>query len=157
MTPEMIDVARRLVPAAQFQVIDGEGLPFADDDFDLVVTAYVLQYYVRTGTALPLEVARVLRPGCSVVGIEQAADDPGALGRGGTVSDYRRMFRDAGLGRFDAVPIRLGDSRLVGAVQYRPWLLRLPGLGALAALEARRSSTPLAGGRYADVLFTAAR
>jgi SAM-dependent methyltransferase len=155
-TPEMIDVALRLVPGAHFELIDGATLPFDDDDFDVVVTAYVLQYYVRGGSPLVHEIARVLRPGGCVYTIEQATDDATALGRGGSIADYRHLFDDAGLDRFTAVPIRLGDSRVVDTVQYRPRLLRLPGLAPLAKLEARHSSAPLVGGRYADVLFTAA-
>ena len=46
VTPEMVAVARSNVPRARFGTIDGRMLPFADGAFDVLISVYVLQYYV---------------------------------------------------------------------------------------------------------------
>src|SRR5262249_19650637 len=81
VTPEMLAAARGRVRGARSHEIGGETLPFDEGSFDLVVTAYVLQYYVGKPSPIPAEIARVLRPGGRLVAIEQITD--GDIGRGG--------------------------------------------------------------------------
>lgn len=154
VTPEMVAVARTRVPQAQFQTIEGPTLPFADGRFDLVVTAYVLQYYVGGDSRIAQELVRVLREGGNLVAIEQVADDE--LGRGGTVAAYEEMLGGTGLRLLDVSKIRMGDSRVVAIAHRLPMLARLPIVPWLVTVEAKRlEEVPLSGGRYADVVFCA--
>jgi ubiquinone/menaquinone biosynthesis C-methylase UbiE len=156
ITPEMVAVARTRVPQARFQTIEGATLPFGDGQFDAVVTAYVLQYYVAGDAAVPRELARVLRGGGKLVAIEQVAEDE--IGRGGTIAAYEAMFGAAGLRSLDVELIRVGDSRLVAVAQRFPTFARLPIVPRLVTIEAKRqASVPLTNGRYADVVFRAAK
>src|SRR5436190_23841224 len=45
LSPQMIELARRLYPAIQFHVADVEHLPFTDDTFDGVVCAFGLEHF----------------------------------------------------------------------------------------------------------------
>jgi SAM-dependent methyltransferase len=156
VTPEMVAVARRRVPRGRFETIDGSKLPFADGRFDLVVTAYVLQYYVDGGSSILRELVRVLRRDGRLIAIEQVTESD--LGRGGTPAAYMRLFNSAGFTAVDISLIRMSDSRITGAVQRIPVLSRLPGLSWLVAQEAaRRPRKPLIDGRYADALFCATK
>jgi ubiquinone/menaquinone biosynthesis C-methylase UbiE len=138
-TSEMVAVARQAVPEASFETIDGRTLPFADGRFDVVITAYVLQYYVGGDGGIARELARVLRSGGRFAAIEQVTQDD--LGRGGPAA---------------ASTIRLSDSRVVRVAQRYPALSRLPLAPWLVAREAAlKSEGPLVGGRYADALFVA--
>ena len=77
----MVDVARANVPEASFHVVDGTAsLPFEDARFDVVVSVYVLQYYVGCEESDFRELARVLRPGGRLVAIEQVTESD--IGRG---------------------------------------------------------------------------
>jgi ubiquinone/menaquinone biosynthesis C-methylase UbiE len=156
ITAEMVAVARTSVPQARFQTIDGATLPFDDGQFDAIVTAYVLQYYVAGDGAVPRELARVLHGGGELVAIEQVADDE--IGRGGTVAAYEEMLRAAGFHLLDVEMIRIGDARLVAVAQRFPIFARLPIVPRLVTLEAKRhADVPLTNGRYADVVFRAAK
>lgn len=153
VTKEMVDVARRRVPQAPFRVIDGRNLPFGDGQFELVVTAYVLQYYLDGDGAIVRELARVLRHGGRLVAVEQVTDDD--IGRGGPVAAYRRTLVAAGFDAVAASMIRLGDSVFIGAAQRHPRLSTLPFVPRLVMTEAAWSRRPLTGGRYADGLLQA--
>jgi ubiquinone/menaquinone biosynthesis C-methylase UbiE len=156
VTPEMVAVAQTRVPEAQFQTIDGQTLPFTDRLFDLVVTAYVLQYYVDDDMRIAQELVRVLQDGGKLVAIEQVAEDD--LGRGGTVAAYEEMLGGAGLRMLNVSKIRMGDSRIVAVAQRLPILARLPVLPWLVTAEAKRlDEVPLTNGRYADVVFCATK
>ncbi|MGH8289950.1 MAG: class I SAM-dependent methyltransferase [Steroidobacteraceae bacterium] len=65
--PEMLTVARRRVPLS-IALHEGwvEELPFADSDFDLVVSCSML-HYVRQPVVALREMGRVLRPGGELV------------------------------------------------------------------------------------------
>jgi ubiquinone/menaquinone biosynthesis C-methylase UbiE len=153
-TSEMVAVARQAVPEASFETIDGRTLPFADGRFDVVITAYVLQYYVGGDGGIARELARVLRSGGRFAAIEQVTQDD--LGRGGPAAAYQQMFVEAGFEGVDASTIRLSDSRVVRVAQRYPALSRLPLAPWLVAREAAlKSEGPLVGGRYADALFVA--
>ena len=69
-SPEMLAEARRRLPAEVRLVAgDAESLPFDDDAFDAVTFAYPLRYVADPGAALR-ELARVLRPGGTLAGLE---------------------------------------------------------------------------------------
>jgi SAM-dependent methyltransferase len=155
-TDEMVAAAKANVPEVHFQTIASTELPFADRQFDLVVTAYVLQYYVDPDASTVRELERVLAHGGKLVAIEQVADDE--LGRGGTVTAYDDMFRGAGLDLADIEMIRLSDSRIAAVAERLPALARIPWLPWLVAVETRsRKGVLLTDGRYADVVFCATK
>jgi SAM-dependent methyltransferase len=62
LSPQMIDLARRLHPAIDFREADVERLPFADDTFDAVVCAFGLGHFPRPELAVA-ECVRTLSPG----------------------------------------------------------------------------------------------
>lgn len=156
ITPEMITVARRRVPQAQFHTIEGPRLPFPDNHFDLVVTAYVLQYYVEDDAKIASELGRVVHEAGELVAIEQVAERD--LGRGGTVAAYREMLRAGDFRLDEATKIRMSDSRILAMSLRLPGLARVPIVPRVVALEARgRDGVPLTSGRYADVLFSATK
>lgn len=62
LSPEMIELARRLYPAIEFREADVEHLPFADDTFDAVVCAFGLGHFPRPEVAVT-ECVRTLLPG----------------------------------------------------------------------------------------------
>jgi SAM-dependent methyltransferase len=155
ITPEMVEVARKRVPEAQFKTIEGPTLPFPDERFDLVITAYVLQYYLRQDL-IARELVRVLRTGGSLMAVEQVADED--IGRGGSVDIYQDMLRRNGLRVLDASPIRMSDSRIMAIAVRLPVFARLPILPGLITMEAKvRERASLTNGRYADVIFSATK
>ena len=62
LSPEMIELARRLHPAIDFHEADVEHLPFSDDTFDAVVCAFGLGHFPRPEVAVA-ESVRTLLPG----------------------------------------------------------------------------------------------
>jgi SAM-dependent methyltransferase len=62
LSPQMIELARRLHPAIDFHEADVERLPFADDTFDAVVCAFGLGHFPRPEVAVA-ECVRTLLPG----------------------------------------------------------------------------------------------
>jgi SAM-dependent methyltransferase len=62
LSPQMIELARRLHPAIDFREADVERLPFADDTFDAVVCAFGLGHFPRPEVAVA-ECVRTLLPG----------------------------------------------------------------------------------------------
>lgn len=69
---EALAKARNLVPAAQFEAVSAEALPFPDGHFDGAVMLNSLHHVPDPAKALA-EAARVLRPGCRLVVIEPLA------------------------------------------------------------------------------------
>jgi SAM-dependent methyltransferase len=154
VTPEMVTVARSNIPHARFETIDGRTLPFADGCFDVVVSAYVLQYYVGGDGSIANELARVVRTGGRLVGIEQVTD--GDIGRGGPASAYTEMLESVGFRVLDVSMIRMSDSRILAIEQRLPVFARLPLVPWLMTREAERHArVPLKDGRYADAVFRA--
>jgi SAM-dependent methyltransferase len=142
------------VPGPSFRVVEGSSLSFEDACFDIVVSVYVLQYYVRSDETVLRELTRVLRPGGRLVAIEQVADDD--IGRGASTYEYERNVEAAGLDVDRIDFIRRSDSRIVGAAGRFPVLSRLPVLPWLVGLEARNiGASALAGGRYVDAVISA--
>jgi ubiquinone/menaquinone biosynthesis C-methylase UbiE len=156
-TAAMIERAREAVPDASFHVIDGFDLPFETGSQDAVVSVYVLQYYVADDdamTALMAEFRRVLRPGGTLVAIEQTTD--GDIGRGAAVARYREAIAAGGYEVAFATSVRLGDSRVMRWIERRPRLRDVQILPSLVMREALRTpSGALVGERYADTLFLA--
>jgi SAM-dependent methyltransferase len=62
LSPQMIELARRLYPGIDFREADVEHLPFADDTFDAVVCAFGLGHFPRPELAVA-ESLRTLLPG----------------------------------------------------------------------------------------------
>ena len=107
-TPEMLDVARRKVPAAEFVEGDLHSLPLDDESVDLVVCGIAVSHVPDLAPVFA-EFARVLRPGGHLV-----------------LSDSRGHFADIGLplvrerddGTFGYMPIwsRLASDYLAAAL-----------------------------------------
>jgi ubiquinone/menaquinone biosynthesis C-methylase UbiE len=69
LLPERIDRARELTPGARFEVADGQALPFADGEFD-VVLGFTLLSSVASESArirIATEMARVCSPGGAII------------------------------------------------------------------------------------------
>jgi len=62
LSPQMIELARRLYPGIDFREADVEHLPFPDDTFDAVVCAFGLGHFPRPEVAVA-ESVRTLLPG----------------------------------------------------------------------------------------------
>ena len=62
LSPQMIELARRLHPAIDFHEADVEHLPFPDDTFDAIVCAFGLGHFPRPEVAVA-ESVRTLLPG----------------------------------------------------------------------------------------------
>lgn len=62
LSPQMIELARRLHPDIDFREADVERLPFTDDTFDAVVCAFGLGHFPRPELAVA-ECVRTLSPG----------------------------------------------------------------------------------------------
>jgi ubiquinone/menaquinone biosynthesis C-methylase UbiE len=60
--PAQIEYARRQTPNAEFRAADAMALPFADKEFDMVVSALVINFIPDRAKALS-EMRRVLGPG----------------------------------------------------------------------------------------------
>jgi demethylmenaquinone methyltransferase/2-methoxy-6-polyprenyl-1,4-benzoquinol methylase len=71
-SPEMLAEARRRLPA-NVKLVEGsaEALPFADESFDALTFTYLLRY-VSDPAATLRELARVIRPGGTIAGLEFA-------------------------------------------------------------------------------------
>src|SRR5258708_8922060 len=61
LSPQMIELARRLYPAIDFREADVEHLPLADDMFDAIVCAFGLGHFPRPEVAVA-ECVRTLSP-----------------------------------------------------------------------------------------------
>jgi demethylmenaquinone methyltransferase / 2-methoxy-6-polyprenyl-1,4-benzoquinol methylase len=71
-SPEMLAVARRrLPPEVRLVEANAELLPFEDRSFDALTFTYLLRYVSNPGATLR-ELARVVRPGGTVAGLEFA-------------------------------------------------------------------------------------
>jgi demethylmenaquinone methyltransferase / 2-methoxy-6-polyprenyl-1,4-benzoquinol methylase len=71
-SPEMLAEARRRLPAS-VELVEGkaEALPFPDASFDALTFTYLLRYVTDPGATLS-ELARVVRPGGTIAGLEFA-------------------------------------------------------------------------------------
>ena len=70
-SPEMLAVARERLPRVELVEASAERLPFADDSFDALTFTYLLRYVDDPGATLA-ELARVVRPGGTIAGLEFA-------------------------------------------------------------------------------------
>jgi demethylmenaquinone methyltransferase / 2-methoxy-6-polyprenyl-1,4-benzoquinol methylase len=68
-SPEMLAVARERLPDLELVEASAESLPFADESFDALSFTYLLRYVDDPGATLA-ELARVVRPGGTIAGLE---------------------------------------------------------------------------------------
>ncbi|HZQ04062.1 MAG TPA: class I SAM-dependent methyltransferase [Gaiellaceae bacterium] len=66
---QMLEIARRRLPGVQLVEGDADNLPFPDASFDALTFTYLLRYVDDPGVTLR-ELARVVRPGGTVAGLE---------------------------------------------------------------------------------------
>ncbi len=78
LLPERLERARELAPHLNFQLADGQQLPFADESLDLVMQATAFSSIVDPGVRRQVarEIARVLRPGGLVLWYDMRVTDP---------------------------------------------------------------------------------
>ena len=70
-SPEMLAVARERLPDVELVEASAESLPFADKSFDALTFTYLLRY-VDDPRGTLAELARVVRPGGTIAGLEFA-------------------------------------------------------------------------------------
>jgi ubiquinone/menaquinone biosynthesis C-methylase UbiE len=156
ITTEMLTVARRRTPNALFSLIDGQRLPFERGCLDAVLSAYVLQYYVRSGGAIVREIASCIREDGRLVAIEQVAHDD--IGRGAPSETYRRLLLENGFRSVKAIPIRRSSSPVIRLARVIPLVGGRRATSWLVSREARLfRARRLTGGRYIDTCFIAVR
>jgi SAM-dependent methyltransferase len=120
--PVGIDLSQRSLratrePSGRFSMVAGSGsrLPFADESFDLVITAHVLRHLDGEGfIRMLVETRRVLKPGGVLAVWDYSAPDskhPGAirswilgrLGGRGTLRDFSALAHWASEANFDVI------------------------------------------------------
>jgi SAM-dependent methyltransferase len=152
-SPEMVELARKAVPGARFDVVDADTLPVDNSSYDLVVSVGVLLYLApdqRRLTQIVRELERAMTPEGGLVVLEQVQD--GSLPRGAPLPVYEAAFSDAGLTVVSTAPVRRSDSRLFGLLGRRRGLSRLPWVPALLRRGARKSPRPDAYAEYVMVV-----
>lgn len=151
-TPEMLEIAQRShsFPKNHFLLWRDRRLPFEDEYFDLILSAYVVSVMPRADVAgVTQELARVCSSDGMVVMIEQV-DHSRQLGP----AAYEQIFDGAGLDVTRAVPIRTSGSQFM-RFAMNPLLARfLTGPLARAELSQRKNAhfLPDTSG-YWDYLF----
>jgi ubiquinone/menaquinone biosynthesis C-methylase UbiE len=102
----MVDVARARLGRFGDRVVvrqaDATALPFEDSSFDCVVTFLMLHHVIKWETALA-EVARVLRPGGTLLGYDLIGEGTGRVVNGHH-HDTRRMQLPELREQFDRLP-----------------------------------------------------
>lgn len=165
----MIEAAKRENPRGQYHRVTGAATPFDTGEFDACLFSWVFQYIIAEEhcEAIVAEVARVLRPGGSLLLLEQASASGGKSGSVSAVStegDFERAISS----RFDVASVR--RIRPCGTPQLRYLSFRIAKrfprvfpvyLRYLAAREVRRyERQPMQyfeTALYYDVLLTATR
>ena len=159
-SPEMLDLARRKVPNAEFEVGDVEDLPFDDGAFDLAVVSLAL-CHLSDPTVAVAELARVLAAGGVLVvsdphpmgGVLGGQAFYGGVGRGRTLSFVRnhrhhastwlRAFAAAGLDVVDCVEAPFTDEQIASdpSAAFHPEAARAAaaGLPSVWIWELRRA------------------
>jgi SAM-dependent methyltransferase len=147
-SPEMLDLARRKVPTAVFEVGDVEHLPFDDGSFDLAVVSLAL-CHLSDPTVAVAELARVLAAGGTLVvsdphpmgGVLGGQAYYGGVGPGRTLSFVRnhrhhastwlRAFAGAGLEVVDCVEAPFTDEQIAGdpSAAFHPEAIRAAAVG----------------------------
>lgn len=74
LSKEMMAIAKRKVPQAEYRLADVERLPFGDASFDAVTCAFGVRNFVHLEQGL-CEMLRVLKPGGRMVILELATPD----------------------------------------------------------------------------------
>jgi demethylmenaquinone methyltransferase/2-methoxy-6-polyprenyl-1,4-benzoquinol methylase len=138
-SPEMLKEARRRLPAG-VELVEGDAghLPFSDASFDALTFTYLLRYVDDPGATL-CELARVVRPGGTIAGLEFCIP-PGPATRKLWNVYVDRVLPAAGrlispgwteVGAFLGGSIREFWSRYPMARQLELW--RAAGIGQLGA------------------------
>lgn len=137
LTPEMIEVARRLarergLTTVEFGLGDAEHLPVADGEFDRVVCRIALHHFPDPGQATR-EMARALKPGGRLVLVDNIVPpDPEAaafINRFETLRDpsHHWLFPLSGLVKlFQDAGLRIVHTEtLVKPMEFRDWTRRM--------------------------------
>lgn len=74
LSEEMLAIAKRKAPQAEYRLADAEHLPFEDSSFDAVTCAFGVRNFVHLEQGLS-EMLRVLKPGGRMVILELATPD----------------------------------------------------------------------------------
>ena len=74
LSEEMLAIAKRKAPQAEYRLADAEHLPFGDASFDAVTCAFGIRNFVHLEQGL-VEMVRVLKPGGRLAILELATPD----------------------------------------------------------------------------------
>lgn len=74
LSEEMLAIAKRKAPQAEYRLVDAEHLPFGDASFDAVTCAFGVRNFVHLEQGLG-EMVRVLKPGGRMAILELATPD----------------------------------------------------------------------------------
>ena len=74
LSEEMLAIAKRKAPQAEYRLADAEHLPFGDASFDAVTCAFGIRNFVHLEQGL-VEMVRVLKPGGRMAILELATPD----------------------------------------------------------------------------------
>lgn len=74
LSEEMLAIAKRKAPQAEYRLADAEHLPFGDASFDAVICAFGVRNFVHLEQGLK-EMVRVLKPGGRMAILELATPD----------------------------------------------------------------------------------
>ena len=139
-TPEMLDMAKAKVPAAQFETGDLTAIPLLDGRMDVAVCSLALTHCADLGPPIR-EIARVVRPGGHVVisdvhplmvllgvhgGYRRNQSEQGFIRNYvHLASDYLTVFQDAGLSVVQCIEPLWGDQEIatIGFAQQMPDLM----------------------------------
>jgi SAM-dependent methyltransferase len=155
----MLDRARALRNAAncEFELFDGEHLPFASGTFDAALTGLVLWLYFEEPNGLGGildELGRVLRPGGQLLMIERVGD--GADVGGWTIERWRSSLASAGLELTRVTPVRQGKpsriARLARMGVVPNWMRKAMASADFALARRRGLRAP-----YTECLIEARR
>jgi len=164
----MIQVAKKHNPDLEemFFKTDENLLPFADNSFDVCITSYVLQHFLKAdNTQIFSEISRVVAPDGLVVSIEQASlcnKSSEMVGESASEADYIEKLsyfgRDISVNR-----IRNGNPTLASRVALHfatmlPFAFILSLLSSIERMAvAKKNDIALAESSYYDVLLIVRR
>ena len=131
-SPEMVELSRRKAVRngveASFQAAPIEGLPFPDDQFDLVLSSFMLHHLPDDVKAQGFaEIRRVLKPGGRFVAVDLADSSRTFVGRltrlightmgDGYIGNLKSMIAASGLANVEDVPTTFKYLAFIKAVK----------------------------------------
>ena len=119
ISPHMLEIARQNLTGTgvELHCIDGQEMPFADNEFDAVICQLGLMFFDDQVRALS-EFRRVLRPGCRSAVCVTTTPERSLFGRIGPVIGRHVPSKAAALNRFFSVPNSARLFALFAAAEF---------------------------------------